>query len=167
MGPYVQLLGRKGIDRGIPCPIWLQFHASTIKITKYAKVSAGLNLMTTEDVDLLECDAMPLTWWFPTVRRNIVPSSLRTKQSQNHKLDELSHSVTPESSATPMWEAQITHWLQLISLKKRKNMEAQCLIWKVKLINQLIIQIMFVWIVTPCTLICRNKRFGETCYLHL
>ena len=138
MGPYVQLLGRKGIGRGIPCPIWLQFHASTIKITKYAIVSAGLNLTTTEDGDLLGCDAVPLTWWFLTVRRNAVPLSSGTKQSQNHKLDEVSHPVTTESSATPMWEAQITHWLQIISWKKRKKMEAQCLIWKVKLLNQLI-----------------------------
>jgi len=58
--------------------------------------------MTTEDVDLLECDAVPLTWWFPTVRRNAVPSSSGTKQSQNHKLDDVSHPVTPESSATTM-----------------------------------------------------------------
>lgn len=130
MGPYVQLLGRKGIDRGIPCPIWLHFHAFTIKITKYANVSVGLNLMTTEEVDLLECDAVPLTWWFPTVRKNVLSSSSTTEQSQNHKLDEASHPVTSESSATPMWEAQITHWFQLISWKKGRTWRRSALFEK-------------------------------------
>ena len=33
MGPYVQLLGRKGIDRRIPCPIWLQLKLQNMQVS--------------------------------------------------------------------------------------------------------------------------------------